>query len=281
MFAKLSVLVSLVVLPFVVAQDVGIQAIQAHFEGSLIVEDYLGEFEPTALLSLNYESVGDITPGQDLTIEQVRPTPAVTIESTEPLNGTFTIAMFDTDVAGSAVTEVNRHWLVNGVTVTDGVLSLEGGTAVTPYAGPGPADGSGAHRYVVALYQQPEAFTAPEGFTETMGVTPMDWLTYASNLGPLVAANYINVEEGTYTGTAVSTTPVDSATLAPAEETSGSASDTGTGSGTKTGSTSKTATGSAADASETAEEEDGSASRLSAWAAPVAALVGGIAIAAF
>jgi hypothetical protein len=275
MFAKLSMLVALVVLPFAAAQDVGIKAIEAHFEGSLIVKDYLKDFNPTALLTLNYAGVGDISPGQPLTIAQVRPVPTVRINSTDPLTGAFTLAMFDVDVPGSAVKEVNRHWLVNGATVADGVVSIASATAITAYAGPGPAAGSGPHRYVVALYQQPATFTAPAGFADPMGVTPMDWLSYASNLGPLVAANYIAVEEGTYTGTAVSTAPVISSTLAPA-----ASSASVSGSKSASGSASKSAASASASGSGApAAAQNGSATRLSAWAAPVAAFIGGIAVA--
>ncbi|TFK26404.1 PEBP-like protein [Coprinopsis marcescibilis] len=213
--SKVAVLLSLLAVPFVAAQatEASIANIEAHFEQSHITEDYLREFDPSALLTLNYEGVGEITPGQSLAAAQVGPTPAVTITPAEgeTLNGTFTIAMIDVDVVGADLAAgVTRHWLVNGATLQNNVVSLEGATVITPYGGPGPAAGSGAHRYIVALYEQPAEFAAPEGFTGPLPIAAMDWLAYveASNLGDLVAANYINVEEGTYTGTAIPTSPV-------------------------------------------------------------------------
>ena len=68
--SKLTVLISLIAVPFIAAQatEAAIENIEAHFEQSHITEDYLRKFDPSALLTLNYEGVGDITPGQSLTI---------------------------------------------------------------------------------------------------------------------------------------------------------------------------------------------------------------------
>jgi hypothetical protein len=69
MLASLSVLVSLAVLPFVNAQadnNLGVKAIEAHFDQSHITEDYLDDFAPVATLDLNFEGVGATTPGQRL-----------------------------------------------------------------------------------------------------------------------------------------------------------------------------------------------------------------------
>jgi len=230
---KLTVLLSLLAVPFVASQatEAAIENIEAHFENSRIVADYLREFDPSALLTLAYEGVGELTPGQAVSAAQVGPTPVVTITPAEGTNltGPFTIAMIDVDVVGTQSETVTRHWLANGVTVQDGVVSLEGANIITAYGGPGPAAGSGSHRYVVALYEQPAEFAAPEGFTGTLPIQPMNWLAYveSSNLGDLVAANYINVEEGTYTGVAVPTSSVGLPTAgAPGPSPSGGASGT-------------------------------------------------------
>ena len=273
MLASLSVFVSLALLPFVAAQDAddtpAIQAIEAHFEQSHITEDYLDDFDPIATLNLNFAGVGDVTPGQRLTAAQAGSQPIVTVTAAgnATLNGTFTIAMFDINTVGEELPNgPTRHWLLNGVTLDNNVVSNSSATAITAYAGPGPAAGSGAHRYIVALYEQPADFAAPEGFQQPTGVEPMDFKAYVenANLGDLVAANYIIVEEGTATATPVSTQPVDSATLAPAAGSSGASSGT-----RPTGST----TSGAPQAS-----DDGSAAKVSAWGASAVALVGGIAV---
>jgi phosphatidylethanolamine-binding protein (PEBP) family uncharacterized protein len=133
-------------------------------------------------------------------IPEVGPTPTVSVtaaNSSVTLDGTYTIAMIDVDVVGGDISEgVTRHWLVNGVTVANGVVANSSATAITPYAGPWPAAGSGPHRYIVALYQQPSAFAAPEGFAEPLPVGVYDFLAYVqnSNLGPLVAVRVIPAE---------------------------------------------------------------------------------------
>ncbi|KAF9264921.1 PEBP-like protein [Marasmius fiardii PR-910] len=229
----------LTLLPFVAAQSnsaLEISAIKAHFNQSGIVPSLLPTFNPTALLTINFAGVGDLTPGQLLTPEQTAPTPTISFtpaNSSVKLDGNFTIFMVDADIAGTTDPNVNRHWLVNGVTVQDNKLSNSSATAITSYAGPGPSEGSGPHRYVIILYQQPAEFIAPADFRDPIGVTKMNLQTYVldSKLGPVVAANYMTVEAGTATVTPSSTAPVVSSTLT-APTGSGSS---GSGNGTATG----------------------------------------------
>jgi len=244
MLFKTAVILSLAALPFVAAQatEAEIENIEAHFTQSRIT-DYLADFEPSALLTLTYEGAGELTPGQELSAAEAGPQPIVTVtpEGDDVLNGTYTIAMIDVDFVGADLSAgVTRHWLVNGVTVgEDGVVNVAAGNAITPYGGPGPADGSGAHRYVVVLYEQPADFAAPEPFAAPVPIAAMDWNGYveASNLGDLVAANYIQVEEGTFTGTAVATSAVVAATGgAGASGSAGSSPSGAAGSGSGTGS---------------------------------------------
>jgi hypothetical protein len=238
---------------FATAQDnsVPIKAIEAHFAQSHLVPDLFASFNPTALLTLDYPGVGVVAPGQKLTKEAVGPTPSVTItpaNASVTLTGTYTLAMVDADIVGSdPAAGETRHWLVNGVTVEDGVVSNTTAVGITPYAGPWPAEGSGPHRYVVALYSQPETFTPPADFSQpNLPVAVFDWNAYVrdSGLGPLVAATYITVEEGTATGTIPATSAVVTSTLAPAT-TSPSTTGTSKTTGTSTGAPNPTQTGSA------------------------------------
>jgi len=247
MFA-LPLLAFVILLPFVASQDSpGLQlaGIEANFNQSHLVPDLLSNFNPTALLSLNYAGVGDITPGQALTEEQVAPTPTVTVTpaSSAALNGTYTLVMVDAEVVGSDLSQgVTRHWLLNGVTLAGTSVSNSSAVGITIYAGPAPASGSGPHRYVIALYTQPPTFVAPSAFSQpNMGVSVFDFNQYLldSKMGPLVAATYFSVEAGTATASQIQTSPVISSTLsAVAIATSGSV-------GTTTGTKSSTATTSA------------------------------------
>ncbi|KAF9002036.1 phosphatidylethanolamine-binding protein [Cyathus striatus] len=206
---QFSLLASVALLSLVRAQgtdhSLDVKAIEAHFSQSGIVPQLLAQFEPSALLTLNFQGVGSVTPGQLLTKEQVSPTPAVTVtpaNASVQLAGTYTLAMVDADVVGSNISQgVTRHWLINGVTINDSSISNTSATAITPYAGPWPAAGSGPHRYVVVLYEQPSSFSAPDGFSEPIGVSVFDFNAYVKNsgLGALVAGTYIQVEEGTAT----------------------------------------------------------------------------------
>ncbi|KAH6918889.1 phosphatidylethanolamine-binding protein [Coprinopsis sp. MPI-PUGE-AT-0042] len=273
MLASLSVIVSLAVLPFVNAQadnNLGVKAIEAHFDQSHITEDYLDDFAPVATLDLNFEGVGAVTPGQRLSAAESRPQPAVTVtpaNSSVTLDGAFTIAMFDINTVGEELPNgPTRHWLLNGVTLDGNTVSNATATAITAYAGPGPAAGSGAHRYIIALFQQPADFAAPEGFQEPTGVEPMDFKAYIENTNlELVAANYIIVEEGTASASAVSTAPVNSATLA-----AGGSSGSSSGGVRPTGVSSSNAPEST--------DADGSAAKVSTWAASAVALFGGLAV---
>jgi phosphatidylethanolamine-binding protein (PEBP) family uncharacterized protein len=69
---------------------------------------------------------------------------------------------------------------------------------VANYAGPGPPPGSGPHRYIFLLYEQPEGFDvskyAPAGGKPlgVMGRMRYDLTKFEkeAKLGPVIAANY-------------------------------------------------------------------------------------------
>jgi len=236
----------LTLVPFAVAQvSVGVEAIEAHFQQSAIVPDLLASFNPSALISLNFAGTGNAQPGQLFAKEQVAPTPTVTIaaaNSSVSLTGTYTLAMVDADVVGSKLPDgQTRHWLVNGVTVSGTTLSNTSAIAITEYAGPAPASGSGPHRYVVLVYSQPSTFKAPTAFSQAnIGVSTFDFNAYVtdSGLGALVAGTYFTVEEGTATMSISSTSAVVSSTILGA--TSQTQTDTGATSPTETTSPSAT-----------------------------------------
>ncbi|KAJ7581016.1 phosphatidylethanolamine-binding protein [Mycena floridula] len=225
------------------AQNVGIEAIEAHFTQSGLVPSLLTSFDPSALLTATFASSGAITPGQALTEDKVATQPKITVtpaNSTVAFTGNYTIAMVDADVVGTDESGgVNRHWLLNGVTVADGTVNTDGSTAITVYAQPGPAAGSGPHRYVILLYTQPDDFHPPAEFQSTIpGVSKFDLNAYVqdSGLGAIVAGSYFTVEEGTATVSISPTSAVITSTLASAAGTGGAApSVTGTGTGTGTG----------------------------------------------
>jgi len=249
---SLLVLVSLAVAPFVSAQSnelpTQIAAIEAHFNQAAIVPAALPTFKPTAILTLNFPGVGNITAGQALKKEEVGPTPDVLVTSASALTSNYTIAMIDVGTVGSDQSKgVTRHWLVNSVAVAGGKVTNTTGTAITAYAGPGPAPGSGAHRYVVLLLAQPSTFTAPQDFSQAgMPVGTFDFNAYvkSANLGDIVAGNYFTVEDGTATASVSATSAVVSSTLVAAAPSGSSGSGSKTSAGASaTSSTSPTGNG--------------------------------------
>jgi hypothetical protein len=183
---------------------------------------------------------------------EVGSAPTVTVSpanSSVSLTGTYTLAMVDADIVGAKLPNgQTRHWLVNGVTAATGVVKNDTAVGITDYAGPGPAAGSGPHRYVVVLYEQPSTFKAPDAFSQpNMGVSTFDFNAYVkdSGLGPLVAATYITVEEGTSTVSIQPTSAVISSTLPAA------ASPSSAGTGSKATTATGSVTGSAGSAAPT------------------------------
>ncbi|KAJ3788552.1 phosphatidylethanolamine-binding protein [Lentinula aff. detonsa] len=227
---------------FVSAQSndtaVQIEAIEAHFTQAALVPELLATFDPSSILTINFDGVGDLSPGQSLTQDQVAPTPTIKVtaaNSSVDLTGNFTLAMVDADVVGADESNITRHWLENSVIISDGQVSNSSATDITSYAGPAPASGSGPHRYVVILYQQPASFSPPSDFSQpNLGVSKFDLNGYVkdSQLGAVVAANYFTVEVGTSTTSISATSAVESSTLASISvtTTSGSAAASSTGS---------------------------------------------------
>lgn len=183
--------------------------------------------------------------------------------STVSLGSNFTLVMVDADVVGTVSNffeqfdetssrsiilillsfpsqdESNgqtRHWLVNGVTLSGSgsneTVSNASATAITEYAGPAPAEGSGAHRYVILLYSQPADFTPPANLSSpNIGVSVFSLADYVSSTnltGPL-AGMYFTVETGTATSSVSATSAVVTSTL-PVPSAGSTGSGTGSGS---------------------------------------------------
>ncbi|KAI5900023.1 PEBP-like protein [Schizophyllum commune H4-8] len=217
----------------------GIAAIKAHFSNAGLVPALLETFEPQGTLTLNFDGVGDIQPGQALSKDQVASAPTLTVatSNSSATSGSFTVAMVDADIVGADDSQVTRHWLVNSDTIQDNKVDHSSANTITDYAGPGPAEGSGAHRYVVLVYSQPEDFSPPQELSQPgAAVEKYDFKSYVSDskLGDLLAANYFTVEAGTSTVTVSETSAVESSTLSAASST-GSGSGSDSASATSTG----------------------------------------------
>jgi len=235
MFSKAVALVAaFAVLPVLAdpASGLAIATVKAEFTNALLVPSVVPTFEPVALLNVTFSSVGLISTGQAIQMAQVATKPTITVVGTDsdfasggPFNNNtkYTIMMIDGDVPGATNPNgVNTHYLQNDMsygTLSSDVLTFTNTTpAVINYAGPGPASGSGPHRYTILIFAQPTAFKAPATPAAGSSVTMINFPTYLSSAGltsPL-AGNYFTVEVGAATVTFSSTTAVNPATLAVA-----------------------------------------------------------------
>jgi phosphatidylethanolamine-binding protein len=50
--------------------QLGVEAIEAHFSNAGIVPSLLKQFTPSGLLTVNFNGVGPVQPGQNLTVDR-------------------------------------------------------------------------------------------------------------------------------------------------------------------------------------------------------------------
>ncbi|CAL1710498.1 unnamed protein product [Somion occarium] len=151
-----------------------------------IIPDVVPEtFNPSLLFSIGYPSGKEVLLGNEFTVDETQDEPSINFT---PLNMpteqadsqeevSYTLAMVDPDAPSRAepLYKSFRHWLITGLksprdsaSTTSDLNALESKPATTPYRPPGPRPGSGLHRYVFLLFQEPgsTAFTVPAGSPE-------------------------------------------------------------------------------------------------------------------
>jgi len=208
----------------------GITATEAHFKISDLVPDLLPSFNPSALMTVTFPGVGPISPGQNLSMQQVAAAPDVTItpaNSSVPITGNFTLMMVDAFAVGT--NESNGqilHWLANFATLQNDSspypslnVSTNGGLVVTNYVSPQPPVGTGLHRYVILLFPQPPSFSPPANLSSpNVGIDLHFHLTdyiSSSHLGQPIAGMFFEVQQGPANVTTPLTSAVITSTLTP------------------------------------------------------------------
>ncbi|TIA82613.1 hypothetical protein E3P98_01320 [Wallemia ichthyophaga] len=145
------------------------------------------------------------------------------------LDGQYTLALIDADYNGADQSEgQTRHFLENNISVggdgddsgdsdsDNGVAIHDGdsGKVITSYTGPGPARGSGPHRYQFLLLKQPQDFQAPDGLDSQTPLGKMNIADYIdSTNSKIVAATYFICEVGDSTVSAKPTSTVNTASV--------------------------------------------------------------------
>ncbi|GFZ43739.1 hypothetical protein JCM24511_01459 [Saitozyma sp. JCM 24511] len=223
------------------ASATDIADVEANFQGAQLVPELLPTFSPEGTLDLTFGGQA-VSIGQNLTQDAVASYPSITVSPASGASGidttsTYTLMMVDANPVGTdeSTTAQTRHWLVNSVTLEGSApysVNYTGSTAITNYAGPGPAAGSGSHRYVVLLYSQPSSFAAPANLSTAntpLGTFFLEEYVNSTGLGAVVAANYFQVENGVATTSVPATSTVNTATLSAASVSGTGASASGSG----------------------------------------------------
>ncbi|KII86243.1 hypothetical protein PLICRDRAFT_114452 [Plicaturopsis crispa FD-325 SS-3] len=157
-------------------------SISSALKRAQIIPDVLpDDFSPSALFSIAFPSGKAVALGEEIAREDtleppvIQLTPTVAhaeaVTSTGELSGgskapSYTIAMLDPDAPSRADPKFKefRHWLITGlqlpaqhVSETGNFNALETRPATTPYRPPGPPPGSGLHRYIFLLFEEPSS----------------------------------------------------------------------------------------------------------------------------
>src|SRR5258708_8182727 len=144
----------------------GLSAIEAHFQNCKIVPDLLPSFTPSAIMTVTFPGVGAISPGQNLSMNQVATAPGVTIvpaNSSVPTTGNFTLIMVDARAVGTNESngEVLR-WIANYATLEDESSAFPSLNVSTPNTvfvprslSPQPPPATNPHTYSTLLLPPP------------------------------------------------------------------------------------------------------------------------------
>ncbi|CAD6893712.1 unnamed protein product [Tilletia controversa] len=172
-------------------------------------------FQPIAALTVTYPQAGIVSVGQKVEKNAVQDQPTWSLNVTSSQASQFKSKLFSIIVADPGAPTQNynglvvRHCLGNNFTIgSDGVLKNT--TAlVTRYFGPAPPAGSGPHRYMHLVVAQPSNFRAPSELSQPNTPLVTDWnlsdYFKEANLGNVVAASFMIVQEGETNATTVTT----------------------------------------------------------------------------
>ncbi|KIM37786.1 hypothetical protein M413DRAFT_448296 [Hebeloma cylindrosporum] len=175
-------------------------------------------FSPRVLFSVVWPSTGtEVVLGSKIAKNLVQDEPEIKIlpmqgsGASEVEEASYVVVMTDPDAPSRADPKYGewRHWVLPGVklpaavaTETEGVFALKTKPAATPYYPPAPPPGTGFHRYVFLLFQEPiGGINVPIEAVERKGDLNMrpKWnaMAFAERYNlRLVGANFFLTEEG-------------------------------------------------------------------------------------
>ncbi|KAI5120422.1 hypothetical protein M0805_006922 [Coniferiporia weirii] len=194
--------------------------------GKIIPDVIPEDFAPSILFSVTWGDK-EVMIGNELTKADTQNEPHVQITPMGAIDGvegsipTYTLAMLDPDAPSHADPKFGpfRHWVVSGLKPPtpgeiiaaasaekellapspDPISASSSNPVITPYRPPGPGPGTGMHRYVFLLFQEPIGgyslpTDAPEFGSELETRRRWSGMEFANRHGlQLVGANYFKL----------------------------------------------------------------------------------------
>lgn len=128
-------------------------------------------FAPSVLFSIVYPGV-ETGLGKEILRNHTLPEPTIKLLSGAGEGAgdkSFTLVLTDPDAPSRADPKFGewRHWVVTGVKLSEANENVKlTSAAATPYEPPAPPAGTGLHRYVFLLFEEPVSFSIPKGAIE-------------------------------------------------------------------------------------------------------------------
>jgi len=132
-------------------------AVTEKMEANGVVPDVI-DTAPAGVLKVNYKSGVSVDQGNELKPRQVKDQP--TVEWDAKPSSLYTLCFTDPDAPSRADPKYREwhHWLVGNIPGSD----VSKGETLSEYVGSGPPQGTGLHRYVFLVYEQPKKLTFDE-----------------------------------------------------------------------------------------------------------------------
>ncbi|XP_026327593.1 OV-16 antigen-like [Hyposmocoma kahamanoa] len=163
------------------------------FDSHKVVSDVI-PVAPREMLNVTYSNA-TVNLGDELTPTQVTNEPTLTWNAA--VGQYYTLIFTDADAPSRNTPEDRQmlHWLVGNIPGSN----VSAGDIIAEYIGPGPGEGSGLHRYVLLVYQQPSKLTFDElrmNNTSPAGRPRFstNQFAYKYNLSDPVAGNFFQAQ---------------------------------------------------------------------------------------
>ncbi|KAL3280710.1 hypothetical protein HHI36_003946 [Cryptolaemus montrouzieri] len=160
-----------------------------------IVPDVI-DVAPSAAIKIKYPNGKEVDFGSELTPTEVKDEPSVQWEAKS--DKYYLLVMTDPDPV-PAVREV-KHWLVGNIKGND----VGNGEVFAEYLGSGPPKGTGLHRYIFLVYEQPGKidFEEPPKTSQSSRANRLKFsiknFAKKYNLGNPIAGNYFKAQWDEY-----------------------------------------------------------------------------------